>query len=180
MTDVFAPWVIIIAISLAVSLHAHALGQGLLVLLCASVIPITFIKINVWLGRYTDIHVGVREHRHEVFPFCIGCVVLAFVMLAVTGAPKAVVVLLAAMLATLLVTGAVTILGKRKVSVHQAVSGGTVVILAATFGPGWWLALALVAAIGWSRIEVKGHTPDEVVWGSVLGTLAVGALYLLT
>lgn len=39
---------------------------------------------------------------------------------------------------------------------------------------GWWVFAAVLVpicvAVGWSRLHLKGHTPPQVVWGTLVGT----------
>ena len=64
-----------------------------------------------------------------------------------------------------------------KVSFHAAVAAGTATILVLLFGAAWSLAWLVVAAIAWSRVYLRSHTPAQVVVGITLGALAAGPVY---
>jgi membrane-associated phospholipid phosphatase len=64
-----------------------------------------------------------------------------------------------------------------KISVHAAVAGGAVVMLAFVYGP-WMLSLALLAAlVCWARVEVEDHTPAQVTLGVLVGPVVGGATF---
>lgn len=64
-----------------------------------------------------------------------------------------------------------------KISIHAGVAAGTVVVLCLVFGPVGNAAWPLVAAIGWSRVELEDHTLAQVIGGSVIGAIVAGASF---
>ena len=149
---------------------------GLFSALFAAVIPILFITYGMKRGRWADRHVGVKQHRLIVGAFIIASVATGIVLMAVLGAPRPMIALIASMLTTLAVLMAITIAWK--VSVHAAVSSGSVVLLTIVYGP-WMLALyPLVAIVSWSRVELRDHTKGQVLVGTILGAVVAGATYL--
>ena len=64
-----------------------------------------------------------------------------------------------------------------KISVHQAVSAGAVIMLAQTYGPWALSAYILVAVVGWSRVELRDHTPAQVIAGTLLGTTVAAVVF---
>lgn len=72
-------------------------------------------------------------------------------------APREVFALVVAMLVGLIVTMIVTVWWK--VSVHTAVAGGAVVILLLAYGMSMAPLTLGIAAIGWSRVALRDHTP---------------------
>ncbi|WP_455354829.1 hypothetical protein [Streptomyces sp. SYSU K217416] len=180
VTDGLEPKNWIIALTLLVGWHVDGLagiGWGLFGAVFAAVIPVLFIKFGIRRGTWADRHLGVKQQRLVVMFFIIGSVVTGTLLMGVLGAPSAMVALIAAMVTTLVVLMVITTAWK--VSVHAAVSSGSVIILTLTYGP-WLLALyPVVALVGWSRIALRDHTPAQVVAGTALGALVAGATFAL-
>ncbi|MEV6651988.1 hypothetical protein [Streptomyces sp. NPDC051219] len=180
VTDGLEPKNWIIALTLLVGWRVDGLvgiGWGLFGATFAAVIPVLFIKFGIRRGTWADRHLGVKQQRLVVMVFIICSVVTGTLLMRILGAPSAMVALIAAMVATLVVLMVIT--AAWKVSVHAAVSSGSVAILALTYSP-WMLALyPVVAIVGWSRIALRDHTPAQVVAGTALGALVAGATFAL-
>jgi membrane-associated phospholipid phosphatase len=178
VTDYFEPKNWILVVTLLVGWHADELtgvGWGLFGALFAAVIPVLFIKFGVRRGTWADRHLGVRQQRLVVMVFIICSVTTGTLLMSLLGAPSAMVALIAAMVTTLVILMAITFAWK--ISVHAAVSSGSVIILALDYGP-WLLAVyPLVALIGWSRVALRDHTPAQVVAGAVLGGVVAGVTF---
>jgi membrane-associated phospholipid phosphatase len=180
ITDVCAPGIIAATLLLVVAIRSDGLpgiGWGLLGALFSTIAPLTYIAAGVRSGRFTDIHVGVREHRDAVVGVCIASVVVGMGLLALLGAPRDVVAVFAAMLATLVAAGAIT--HWWKISVHTAVAGGTVTILTVILGPVLLTCWLLVALIGWSRVQLRDHTPAQAVTGAIIGGVVAPLAFVL-
>ncbi|MDT3397707.1 hypothetical protein RKE29_13785 [Streptomyces sp. B1866] len=180
VTDGLEPKNWIVPLTLAVGWRADGAagaGWGLYATVFAAVLPVLFIRFGVRRGRWADRHVGVRRQRLAVLVFVVCSVAAGTLSMALLGAPPEMVALVAAMAATLVVLMAITVAWK--VSVHAAVSCGSVVILAFAYGP-WALACApLTAMVGWSRVALRDHTPAQVVAGAALGAAVAGAVFAL-
>lgn len=182
LTEILAPWVIVLLLPLAVAWQAtHALvptiGWGLTVSLTSSILPMAIIVWGGRSGRWDGHHVRNREGRLIPFVALIGFSTIGLAALLVAGAPWMVTLLDISMLVSLLATGTIT--AKWKVSMHSAVAAGAVVVLAITYGPIWWLLAILVAAISWSRVEVRDHTPAQVIAGAITGAVVGGGIFAL-
>ena len=178
VTDYFEPKNWILVVTLLVGWHADKLagvGWGLFGAVFAAVIPVLFIKVGIKRGTWADRHLGVRQQRLVVLVFIICSVTTGTLLMSLLGAPSAMVALIAAMVATLVVIMAITFAWK--ISVHAAVSSGSVAILALTYGPWLLAAYPLVALIGWSRIALRDHTPAQVVAGAALGAVVAAATF---
>ncbi|GAB3949220.1 hypothetical protein [Streptomyces sparsus] len=180
VTDAFEPknWIIALTVLVGWAVDGLAgVGWGLFGALFAAVIPVLFITFGIRRGTWADRHLGVRQQRLVAMVFIISSVLTGTLLMLLLGAPQAMVALIAAMVATLVVLLAITVTWK--VSVHAAVSAGSVVILTAVHGP-WLLAAApLVALVGWSRVALRDHTPAQVVTGTALGALIAGSAFVL-
>ncbi|MGW0824385.1 hypothetical protein [Streptomyces sp. NPDC002845] len=180
VTDWFEPKNWILVVTLLIGWHAGELtgvGWGLFGALFAAVIPVLFIKLGIRRGTWADRHLGVRQQRLVVMVFIICSVTTGTLLMSLLDAPSAMVALIAAMVTTLVIL--MTITFAWKISVHAAVSSGSVTILALDYGPWLLAAYPLVALIGWSRIALRDHTPAQVVAGALLGGVVAGVTFEL-
>ncbi|EIE99915.1 phosphatase PAP2 family protein [Saccharomonospora glauca] len=182
LSEVFAPWVIVIALSGAVAWRATGeplptLGWGLLIAVTSSVLPMGVIVWGARRGRWDGHHVRDRTGRLVPFLTLIVLSALCLGLLLWWDAPRMVVALDLAMLAALLVSGLIT--AWWKVSMHAAVAAGAVVILAVAY-TAWLLPLLGVAAlVSWSRVRLGDHTVAQVTVGTVLGIVVGGGVFVL-
>ena len=154
----------------------QGIGWGAVSALFAAVLPALFIKRGIVLGRWSDRHVGVIQHRLVVMAFILTSVVTGIGLMVAFSAPRQLIALTVAMFATLAVLTAIT--PKWKVSVHSAVSAGAIALLMLVIGP-WLVVLApLVALVGWSRVALRDHTIGQVIVGAGLGVAIATATYV--
>lgn len=180
ITEVLAPWVIVLVLPLAVAWQAtHALGPmilwGLLVSVTSSILPMGVIVWGARTGRWEGHHVRNRAGRLVPFLALIISSTVGLTLLLVLSAPRLLTALDISMLTSLFVTGAIT--AKWKISMHSAVAAGAVVVLAVTYTPIMWAFSPLVAAIAWSRVRIRDHTTAQVVVGAIVGAAVGGSLY---
>lgn len=180
ITDGLDPKTWIIADTLLIGWYTGRLtgiGWGLLGCLFAAVIPLAFIKYGMRRGRWTDRHVGQRPQRIIVLAFVAFSVTTGITLLWAFSAPRTMIALISAMLATLVALLAVT--PAWKISVHAAVSSGSIALLAMTYGPRVLLAYPLVALVGWSRVELEDHTVAQVLAGAAVGGAVAASTFAL-
>jgi hypothetical protein len=183
VSEVFAPAVVVLVLPLAVAWSATGgsvlwtLVWGVEVALFSSVLPMLFIVRGARRGRWDTHHVRDREHRTVPLLFGLASTLVGLAVLVVGSAPRPVLALSLAMLATLVVC--IVITRRWKVSLHTAVAGGAVAMLVLLYGA-WaaWLLVPLVA-VGWSRVVLGDHTVAQVVVGALLGPVFGGAVFLL-
>ncbi len=182
LSEVFAPWVIVIALSGAVAWRAtHAplptVLWGLLIALTSSVLPMGVIVWGARRGRWDGHHVRDRTGRLVPFVTLIVLSGLCLGLLLVWEAPRMLVALDVAMLAALLVSGVIT--AWWKVSMHAAVAAGAVVILAVAYTACMLPLLLVAASVCWSRVRLGDHTVAQVTVGTVLGIVVGGGVFAL-
>ena len=178
VTDGLEPKNWIVAVTLLVGWWADGLvgtAWGAFGVLFAAVFPVLFIRYGIRRGSWADRHLGVRQQRLVVMPFIIASVLTGTLLMWALGAPSELTALIAAMVVAMVVLLAITVVWK--VSVHTAVSSGSVVVLALTYGPPLWAAYSLVALVGWSRVALRDHTLAQVLVGTALGGLVAGVIF---
>ncbi|MEU6314693.1 phosphatase PAP2 family protein [Streptomyces sp. NPDC047014] len=180
ITDQLDPKTWIIADTVLIGWHTAGLtgiGWGLFGCLFAAVLPLVFIKYGIRRGRWADRHVGPKRGRLIVMAFVTASVSTGILLLWAFDAPRTVLALIAAMLATMAALFAVTPMWK--ISVHAAVASGSVAMLALSYGPWVLAAYLLVAAVGWSRVALRDHTPAQVLAGTAVGAAVASATFAL-
>lgn len=179
VTDYLEPknWILLDVVLIGLVVDGWAgLGWGLIGGFFAAALPIWFIKRGMRRGKWADRHVGAKQHRLIVMTFIVTSVGVGIALLLALGAPRPITALIVSMLTTLAALMAVTPVWK--ISVHSAVSSGSVLLIALACG--WWALLLypLVALVGWSRIALRDHTQYQVLAGALVGALVATATYL--
>lgn len=180
LTEVCAPWVIVVSLPLAVAWAATralapTLGWGLIVSLTSSILPMGVIVWGAKTGRWDSHHVRDRAGRFVPFVALIVMSLIGLGLLVALGAPWLLIALDIAMIGSLFVTGGIT--AWWKISMHSAVAAGAVVILAVIYHPVCWALMVLVAAISWSRVQIRDHTTAQVTLGALVGAVVGGGLF---
>ncbi|MCP3755873.1 hypothetical protein [Streptomyces sp. TBY4] len=181
LTEALAPANLVVAQLLLVGWHStgswSGLGWGLLGALFCGVVPIGIILLGVRRGALTDQHIRVRRQRVVPMGLSLVSVLAGITLLRVLGAPADVFALVVAMLVGLVCSLLVTV--GWQISIHMSVAGGTVMVLLLAFGPAVLPAVLLAAAVGWSRLVLKAHTPAQLLAGTALGGTAALTFALL-
>jgi hypothetical protein len=183
VTEVMSPVVLIVAVILIVAVHSagfvRGLALGLIAVFFAGGLPYGLVLIGVRRGRLTDHHISRREQRPPVMAVALASVVSGLLVLRWLDAPRALFALMAAMVAGLIVALAITSFWK--ISIHAATAAGTVASLAILVSPWWLIASPLVVLTGWARVEIRDHTPVQVLVGAIVGAVvAADVLWLVT
>lgn len=165
------------AVSVAVGASTGSWPWTVALTVFTGVLPAGVILGGLAARRISDHHVTDRDERPLVMAAILSSLVVGLVATALGGAPAPVIGVVAAMLATLAVLAAVTVVARWKVSVHSAVWAGIAAMLTLTFG--WWAVpvLAVVPVVMWGRVRVRDHTSGQVVAGAVTGLLVAGSVF---
>jgi hypothetical protein len=183
VTELCSPAVVVLVLPLAVAWHAtgHRIGPaalwGLVVALFSSILPTVFIVHGARRGRWEGHHVRNREGRLVPLALCLVSTVVGLVVLVAGGAPRDLVALDLAMLATLFVCTGIT--RWWKISLHAAVAGGGAATMTLIYGPWWALLVPAVALVAWARVELADHTVAQAVAGAVTGPVVGGVVFVL-
>ncbi|AVV45353.1 hypothetical protein C6376_32335 [Streptomyces sp. P3] len=180
ITDWLEPKNWIIAVTLLIGWHTAqwiGVAWGAVGALFAAIIPITFIKYGIRKGHWGDRHVGAKPARLVVMAVILLSVATGILLMAAAGAPRTMTALIVSMLVTLAILAVITFVWK--ISVHQAVSAGACAMLVQTYGAWMALGFLLVVIVGWSRVELRDHTRNQVIAGTILGTIVAAAVFQL-
>ena len=179
ITEIFAPWALILALFLALGAQTGPTGLawGLLAATFPSLGPMAIIVRGVLTGRYTDHHLTTRQQRLTPLLLTGALVTIGIAVLYLLNAP---VVLLAAETAMLCVLLALTpITAFWKISFHTGVAAAAVTLLVLAYGLPAAFLYPLVALIGWSRVNLAHHTVAQVLTGAPVGALVTAFPFLL-
>jgi membrane-associated phospholipid phosphatase len=152
-------------------------GYGALAALFVCVLPLFLLLILVRLGKVTDHHVSDRRQRAPVLLMALASVIAGLAVLAAVGSPRSVVVMVLGIVAGIVMLAAVSPFWK--ISGHAAAVSSAAVISVLMLGPEWLPLLALIPAVGWSRVVLRAHTLAQVVAGSLFGGLVMAGLWML-
>ena len=182
LTEALSPGILVAALLLGVAWHsasspAQAITMGLIAAAAASFLPVFYILRGVRRRRWTDKHVVVHSQRRLPLLMVLLSTAGGTAALALAGAPRQLLALIASMLASLLIAVPVTILLRWGVSIHALVAAGTVGALCVVLGPVLAAGLPVAVAVGWARVRLGEHTTGQVLAGGALGLAATGLLF---
>ncbi|MFJ2780270.1 hypothetical protein [Kitasatospora sp. NPDC087315] len=179
VSDWVDPKNVIVVVSLGFGVHYGwaGLGWAALAIVFAAVVPMAYIVYGKSGGRWSERHLTNRIKRMSVLPVISASAAAGIALEAVTSAPCPMIALTAAMWATITAIWPVT--RWYKISVHAAVTAGSVVMLAQAYGWWWLLGLVVVPVLGWARVRVQEHTVGQVVSGALLGLVVAGGVFAL-
>ncbi|MEJ2890387.1 hypothetical protein [Actinomycetospora aeridis] len=161
----------------ALAVGPVGVAWSLVGMLFSVAIPAFIVDRGVRSGRYTDHHLREREQRAVPLGLAAASVALGVVVLLVAGAPRAISALQIAVLVTVAVATAITLVWK--VSFHTAVVAAAAAVLT-LLGGGWWaLSWLAVPLVGWARLVLRAHTAAQVLAGLVVGAGVTTAVLLL-
>lgn len=180
ITEVFAPAVLVGGLLLAQPLLTPGVTwlQAVTAAVFTVGLPFVLVLALKHRGAVTDHHVSVREHRAPILVAAAGSLGLGALLLMVLGAPAELFGEIGGVFIGLVLCLLANLVWK--LSVHAAVAAYaalTLLVPVPVVGP--VLALLVAAAVGWSRVKLKAHTPGQVLAGYAAGCLAFAAALLL-
>lgn len=144
--------------------------QWVLLAMALVSLPVSIlVATQVLSRRWTDLDVSVRQQRYALYPFGLACMLVLALVFAHFGAPEIAVRATVAIVIANLADGIINF--AYKVSAHSTGAAICAAILWAA-APAWGVVGAIAAlAVGWSRVELKRHTPGQVLLGWAVGLL---------
>jgi membrane-associated phospholipid phosphatase len=108
-----------------------------------------------------------RTERYVPLAIATVCVSATLAFVGKSGDARNLMDCLHAMAFVLAAAFVATLAGK--VSIHSAAMAGGVIIVGQLFGPVCVTLLPLVVLVGWSRVVLGAHTPQQVLAGVLVG-----------
>ena len=167
---------------LLVALHTasdplHALLWWAVAVVGISIAPLLFIRRGVRRGDITDHHVSVREQRLVPLLFGLGSIAIAFVLLLMLQASRALIATVTAVIVVLVIATVVTRFWK--ISLHLVGIAGAVTAFVLMFGPLFLFLSPLVVLVGWARWQVRAHTLLQALAGTLLAVSVTVTIFWL-
>jgi len=144
-----------------------------------AILPVAvLILYKVLTGRWTTVDAARPIERPTLYGVSL-CAVFGLILYATMKRPDSV-----------LLPGCVAIFGLLlcawlvnrwiKISLHMAFGSLVTAVLIAGGSIVGWGMLALLPALGWSRLKLKRHTWGELLFGVILGTMTGVAIHVWT
>lgn len=146
-------------------------------ILLVCLLPVFYIAWMVYRGKISDMHMQQRSERYLPFLVSILCTTAAWWTLRFLGAPAILPLLALFSLAQIIVMALITLVWQ--ISMHAMSITGVAIAAALIFGIGAaLLTIPLIMLVGAARLNLKRHTPAQVLAGTFVGAV-VPALIIL-
>ncbi len=130
---------------------------------------------NTQKGQYSNFDVSVRAQRHSFYRVSVGLLLLATVVLWLTGQPVALRYGMGFALLLVVLAGLANLY--IKASLHTAVSVFLSLALLTMHPVAGAVLLGFSGMVAASRLVLGRHTPPEIAAGALIGLLVGGGLY---
>jgi len=130
---------------------------------------------NTRQGRYSNFDVSVRSQRHSFYGVSIALLLLATLVLWLTGQPPALCCGMAFALLLVVLSGLVN--RYIKASLHTSVSVFLSLALLTMHPVAGAVLLGFSGVVAGSRLVLKRHTPPEIAAGALIGLATGGGLH---
>ena len=144
--------------------------------------PLAYLLWLVRMGKVADIYLPKRETRLRPLTVVLAWLLLCLGLIRYWAAPPLVEVFVLSAIILVGILSLVTFFWK--ISFHGATITAAAMATVMITGSSAWPVMLLVPLVGWSRIRLERHTPQQVIFGSLVGALvalilAQGALLRL-
>ena len=182
VSDLLSPPVVMGTLAFLVAFHtAPSMHKALLwitiyiSLVC--ILPLTYIALMVKLGRISDMHMAVRRQRYLPLVIAIICNVLAYIILSGLKAEVTMRHFALFTLTQILLMALITL--SWQISIHMISVSGATIGVAVWFGviPAIMM-IPLIPLVAAARLNLKRHTPSQVLAGFIVGTVAPAILLI--
>ena len=132
-------------------------------------VAVSFVVVQVWRGKISDLHVSEQSQRQMPFTVAVCSSIVGAFGLWWIGAPWGLVALGTSFVVQGFFFGVLT--HYKKISMHVAVAASCLTALVLLFG---WVTVPLIGLLpiqGWARLYRGRHTLGQVVAGAVLAPL---------
>lgn len=175
VSDVLSPPVVWGLLVIPVALQytetrSNALFWAILYSVFICIIPVVFIAWMVARGKIGDIHMKERKERFRPMLVAIVCTSIVWWLLRRLDAPPAFPLL--ALMTLVQITFIMLITLAWQISMHMMSIAGATVAIGIIFSIGAAMAMIpLVMLVGAARLQLKRHTPAQVIAGTIVGAL---------
>ena len=149
-----------------------------LISVAASILPV--FGVIIYLVRSQKLEsafINVRKQRTKIYLLAGVCAGVGYIILSCLGAPKELMATFVAGLSAVVVFMCVNFLWK--ISLHTALISASVTVVIILYGSIAAATVVLIPLIAWARIELKHHSPAQVVAGALLAAFIVVVVFYL-
>lgn len=140
-------------------------------ILIAVLIPILYVVQLVRSGKVTDFHLPARQERAGPFLVTLIAGLAGWLLVAMAESPHA--LKLVAVINVVQTALLMLITTQWKISIHNTAITGLAIVAIYLLGGVAYPLLLCIPLIGWSRVYLKRHTLEQVIGGTILGTILV-------
>jgi hypothetical protein len=127
--------------------------------------------------KLEGLFINIREQRTKIYLLAGVCVGIGCVIFPYLGAPPMLRATFVAGLSAVAIFMGINLLWK--ISLHAAFMTASVTVLIVLYGPIAAAGAVLVPLTAWSRVELKQHSPAQVVAGILLAILITLVVFYL-
>jgi len=136
-----------------------------------SLIPVLFIMRMVAIGKIGDVHMKERRERFIPFLVTLFSTLIVLGLLRYLHAPPAFGIITLISFVQIAITSLITLAWQ--ISMHMMSISAAAVAVGIIFGISTGFAIIpLVMLVGAARLQLKRHTPAQVIAGTILGAAA--------
>lgn len=140
-------------------------------ILIAVLIPIIYVIQLVRSGKVTDFHLPSRHERAGPFLVTLIAGIVGWLLVLWIDSPRA--LKLVALINVIQTALLMLITTQWKISIHNTAITGLAIISIYLMGRAALPSLLCIPLIGWSRVYLKRHSIEQVIAGTILGTVLV-------
>ncbi len=175
VSDILSPPVVWTALAFPIAFRdAPTQGQALLwaaiYILLVCLLPVLYIGVMVWRGSITDMH--MRERKQRLLPYLVTilCTFFAWLVLHFMHAPPVLPLFALFSLIQTIIMALITLAWQ--ISMHSMSITGATMATSLLFGliPAL-LTIPLIMLVSAARLNLKRHTPAQILAGTVVGAL---------
>ena len=180
ITNILNPFLLSLLILILLSIESTTSTEEAirwsLIGLALSVFPVFAVVLYlVSKKKLNGIFINPREQRHRIYLLAILCAIIGYIILVVLDAPQLLVATFAAGLAAVIIFMVINLFWK--ISLHTAFITASATVLVIVYGSVAAWTVLLVPMVAWARIEMKRHTPTQVLTGAVLACFIVAMIF---
>jgi len=181
-SNIINPFVLAVIVIVLLALDsAVGMAEGFrwaAIAIAVTVVPgLIIVSCLVSKGRLDGFFINARNQRWQVYICSAVIAVIAIAVLFLIDAPMMLIATFVAGLALVLIF--MLINHWWKISVHTAFASASSTILIIIFGPASAFITLTLPLVGWSRVELKRHTPWQVVAGAAVSAVIVVVVFEL-
>lgn len=149
---------------------------SILFILIAVVLPILYVLDLVRRGKVTDFHLPARQERAGPFLVALIAGIVGWILVLWIDSPHA--LKLVALVNVIQTAMLMLITTQWKISIHNTAITGLAILSIYLMGRVALPLILCIPLIGWSRVYLKRHSIEQVIGGTILGTvLVLGAIF---